>query len=147
MKDVLLSHHHVYKLIAVLALVIAGFSVLHEAQAIDSNKNYGGKITFLTASNTCVAPPSRLVKISPATEEGIENAIEGTISAFFGEQYMYMPIITKTYGDTVGPKSRGQNLLGWAGPGYVPCLVTCPAGLCPHPLGGGAPMLDIGTGT
>ena len=138
---------YLYVYLVILALSFGAFIITYHAHAISAHTTYGGKISYLTNSTTCVAPPSRLVKINPATEEGIHTGALSLVSSALGEQYMYLPIVTKAYGSTIGPKARGQNLLGWAGPGYVPCLVTCPTGLCPHFLGGGRPMLDIATGS
>lgn len=115
--------------IGIGAGVVAGVTALSQlsnAASSLSSLPFGGKIILIQP--VCVSPTAVLINI----------AVPKPI------QLMYIPGVSFSY--SYGPpKLPGQSLLGRAGLTPVPCLIPCPAGLCPHPQGGGLPILFHGS--
>lgn len=115
------------------SLVLAGvlfFSsyVIYSEAQIPITGDFGGPI--LLAQPVCVAPAGILINVGLPTPG----------------QFMYLAGGSFSY-DAGPPRNPGQQLLGKSGPVVVPCLVPCPSptGVCPHPQGGGLPILFHGS--
>ncbi len=112
-------------LVLALVLFFSGYVIYSEAQAIPGG-GFGGRI--LLAQPVCVSPVGSLVNI------GLPK----------GGQFMYLA--GGSYSYSAGPpRTPGQQMLGKTGPAVVPCMIPCPAGVCPHPQGGGLPILFHGS--
>jgi len=108
------------------ALFFSGSIIFTEAQSL--SLDFGGPI--LLNQPVCVSPPAALVNVGPPA----------------GGQFMYLLGGSFSY-DAGPPRNPGQQLLGKLGPAVVPCLIPCPLGVCPHPQGGGPPILFHGSST
>lgn len=117
-------------IIVSISLFIGNF-LKTEAQAIPLI-DFGGRIALYQP--VCFSP---LTGFTP-------SAVLINIAIPKPTQIMYMTgaSISQSFGPPTHP---GQILLGKPAPAIVPCLIPCPLGLCPHPQGGGLPILYHGS--
>ena len=111
-----------YKILSVAVVALAIF-VSVPTTGTTLTLPFGGRI--ITPFPGCVAPAGIAVRITPPRPYPL----------------MYVPGASRSYLYSP-PVAPGQWLLGRAGP-YVPCLIPCPAGLCPYPGQPGGVLIDF----